>query len=211
MKDFKKMIEEQIKKTKTAEEKTVAIELIDEQSVSDDEINNSYEKMEELYYKFFVDTTLVKIIENQIKTITCEEDMYKPFNVSINYYLYIVNTEMYDLYLKKNKKFSSVRGIAVSEPLIGETLDGISSKDVSGRDMYLVCNFLPEWILLHIKFLPFQLSFDTCNLSKKYDCDIEEYTTLSFTSSLQRLIDMYYAEKQREEDKNRLNNHSKKK
>ena len=89
MKDFKKMIEEQIKKTKTAEEKTVAIELIDEQSVSDDEINNSYEKMEELYYKFFVDTTLVKIIENQIKTITCEEDMYKPFNVSINYYLYI--------------------------------------------------------------------------------------------------------------------------
>lgn len=205
MKDFNKMIEEQIKKNKTAEEKAVAIELIDEQSASDDEINAD-KKMEELYYKFFVNTTLVKIIENQIKTITCEEDRYKPFDVSINYHLYRVNTEMYDLWFKKYRKFSSIRGMAVSEPPIGETLDGISGKDVSDGDMYLVCDVLPKWILLHN-----QLSFDTWNLSKKCDCNNEEYTTLSFTSSLQRLIDMYYAEKQREEEKNRLNNPSKKK
>lgn len=202
MRDFNKMIEEQISKAKKDEKENVfAIDLIDENTASDDE-KKVNEKMEDLYYKFFIDTTLVKIIENQIKNITCEEDRNKGFEVSINFYLYRVNREMYDLLLRKNRKFLSIRGMAVSEPNIGETLD-INGKDISDRDMYLVANALPKWILLHN-----QLSFDSWNLNENYDSYGEKYLTLTFTSSLQKLIDMYYAEKQREEEKNKINNQS---
>lgn len=207
MKDFNKMIEEQIlkpKKEKSVKEKTVALDLIDEQKASDEE-KKFNEKMEELYYKFFIDETLVKIIENQIENITCGEDRHKTFEVTIHYNLYRVNSQMHDLWLKRNRLFSSIRGIAVSEPHIGETLN-ISGKNISDRDMGLVCKVLPKWILLHN-----QLSFDTWNLGEKLDIDGERYTTLSFTSSLQKLIDMYYAEKQREAEKISSNNHSKKK
>ena len=76
--------------------------------------------MEELYYKFFVDETLVKIIENQIENITCGEDRYKTFEVTIHYNLYRVNSQMHDLWLKRNRIFSPICGSLTAIPLIDE-------------------------------------------------------------------------------------------
>lgn len=207
MKDFNKMIEEQIKKNKKEEEEQkeqAKEESLDELLKRADKEKRFDEKMQELYAKFFLDTTLVAIIENQIKNMTCDEDRYKPFKVSINYNLYRVNREMIELGYG-NRKISSIRGMFVSEPDIGETL-GIKGKDVTDRDMYLVSNVLPKWTLLENLD-----SFYTYNMTEKKDFEGEKYTMFTFTSSLQKLIDMYYAEKQREEDRIRLSNNSMKK
>lgn len=209
--DFNKMIEEQISKAKKDEkEKVFAIDLIDEHTATDEE-KEANKKMEELYYKFFVDTTLVKIIENQIKNITCEDDINRNFEVSIYFQLF---SEIFDLYNNKNKNVSSIVSMSISKPNIGRTID-VNWDEISDRDMYLIYNILPKWIILHN-----HLYFDNWNLLGKNDSIvhddemdnvyIEKYLNLSFTINLQRLIDMYYAEKQREEKKEKINNQSNK-
>lgn len=210
MKDFNKMIEEQIRKNnmdaKKQEEQaqeTAKEEAFDEMAQRADKELRFGNKMLELYEKFFLDTTLVAIIENQIKNMTCEEDRYKTFKVSINYNLYRVSEENIVLGygIRKNEQIS---GMYVSEPDIGKTLE-ISSKDVTDRDMYLVSNVLPKWTLLENLD-----SFYTYSMTEKYNPEGEKYIMFTFTTSLQKLIDMYYFEKERQEERIRLNNGLKK-
>ena len=211
MKDFNKMIEEQIRKNnmdaKKQEEQAQEAakeEALDEMAQRADKELRFANKMLELYEKFFLDTTLVAIIENQIKNMTCEEDRYKTFKVSINYNLYRVSEENIVLGygIRKNEQIS---GMYVSEPDIGKTLE-ISSKDVTDRDMYLVSNVLPKWTLLENLD-----SFYTYSMTEKHNFEGEKYIMFTFTSSLQRLIDMYYVEKERQEERIRLNNNLMKK
>ena len=210
MKDFNKMIEEQIRKNnmdakkqeKQAQE-TAKEEALDEMAQRADKELRFANKMLELYEKFFLDTTLVSIIENQIKNMTCEEDRYKTFKVSINYNLYRVSKETIELGYGV-RKISSIRGMYVSEPDIGETLE-ISGKDVTDGDMELVSNVLPKWTLLENLD-----SFYTYSMTEKYNSEGYEYIMFTFTTSLQKLIDMYYVEKERQEERIRLNNGLKK-
>lgn len=206
MKDFNKMIEEQIRKNKIdakKQEEQAKEESLDEMVKLADKEKRFAKKMQELYCKFFLDTTLVAIIENQIKNMTCEEDRYKPFKVSINYNLYRLEDDIIELGYKF-RKYSSIRGMYVSEPDIGETLR-IGGKDVTDRDMYLVSNVLPKWTLLENLD-----SFYTYSMTEKCNSEGEEYTMFTFTTTLQRLIDMYYDEKQRQEERIKLNNGLKK-
>lgn len=210
MKDFNKMIEEQIRKNnmdaKKQEEQaqeTAKEEALDEMAQRADKELRFANKMQELYEKFFLDTTLVAIIENQIKNMTCEEDKYKTFKVSINYNLYRVNRENIELGYGV-RKISLIRGMYVSEPDIGETL-GIWGKDVTDGDMELVSKVLPKWTLLENLD-----SFYTYSMTEEYDSDGYEYIMFTFTTSLQKLIDMYYVEKERQEERIRLKNGLKK-
>lgn len=206
MKDFNKMIEEQIRKNKIdskKQEEQAKEESLDEMVKLADKEKRFAKKMQDLYEKFFLDETLVAIIENQIKNMTCEEDRYKPFKVSINYNLYRVSIQTIELECGIRKK-EQIRGMYVTEPDIGETLE-ISGKDVTDRDMYLVSNVLPKWTLLENLD-----SFYTYSMTEKYNSQGEEYTMFTFTTSLQRLIDMYYVEKERQEERIRLNNGLKK-
>ena len=210
MKDFNKMIEEQIRKNnmdaKKQEEQaqeTAKEEALDEMAQRADKELRFANKMLELYEKFFLDTTLVAIIENQIKNMTCEEDRYKTFKVSINYNLYRVSKETIELGYGV-RKISSIRGMYVSEPDIGETLE-ISGKDVTDGDMELVSNVLPKWTLLENLD-----SFYTYSMTEEYDSEGYEHIIFTFTTSLQKLIDMYYVEKERQEERIRLNNGLKK-
>ena len=210
MKDFNKMIEEQIRKNnmdaKKQEEQAQEAakeEALDEMAQRADKELRFANKMLELYEKFFLDTTLVAIIENQIKNMTCEEDRYKTFKVSINYNLYRVSKETIELGYGV-RKISSIRGMYVSEPDIGETLE-ISAKGVTDSDMELVSNVLPKWTLLENLD-----SFYTYSMTEEYNSEGYEYIMFTFTTSLQKLIDMYYVEKERQEERIKLNNGLKK-
>lgn len=201
MKDFYKMIEDKIKQNiKTEGENILSFDFIDEKTASDKE-KELNKKIEDLYFKFFIDTTLVKIIENQIMKINSVEDINKNFKVIINFQYF---GETFNIYNDNDRKVISSVNISVTEPSIGNSIN-INWNEITKEDMYLIYKVLPKWIILHN-----HLSFDAWHLNELYDdiihddgmddIYIEKYLNLSFTSSLSKLINMYYAEKQREED-----------
>ena len=113
-------------------------------------------------------------------------------------------SEKFNIYNDNDRKVISSVNISVTEPSIGNSIN-INWKEITKEDMYLIYKVLPKWIILHN-----HLSFDAWYLNELYDdvihddgmddIYIEKYLNLSFTSSLSKLINMYYAEKQREED-----------
>ena len=191
MKDFYKMIEDKIKQNiKTEGENILSFDFIDEKTASDKE-KELNKKIEDLYFKFFIDTTLVKIIENQIMKINSVEDINKNFKVIINFQYF---GETFNIYNDNDRKLISSVNISVTEPSIGNTIN-INCNEITKEDMYLIYKVLPKWIILHN-----HLSFDAWHLNELYDdiihddgmddIYIENYLNLSFTSSLSKLINM---------------------
>jgi len=161
------------------------------------EVADIDEKMDILYHEFFIKRALNMIINYQTNRIASEEDMKKQFDVSINFNISPITTE-------RNAKtciyHTHYMGIYIKKPEIGFTLNDIFNDGFFGWDgeyspteWEIVKYALPKWIVLK------NLSgFDSWNINEEYDIFEEKKTlTLSFTSSLQKLIEMYEEEKQK--------------